>query len=183
MTEDIPYTHRFVATSHTGKKIARAFLGRAHRMKRQWVVYSLFLVIFASIAISGMSESFSLWSRIFWAIVFALVPTLITVVLVVAISYFQMVRGTRVRLFNGAVLESGFGEDEMVIRNPIASGRMAYKGIKSVSVRGDFVFMKHHGLPLVVGYPRELFPDEAINRILRAQRRAGRASKWTDRPS
>ena len=49
---------------------------------------------------------------------FALVPTLIIAAWVSTVSYLKMVRGSRLRLFNGAVLESGFGESEMVFRNP-----------------------------------------------------------------
>lgn len=177
MTEDIPYTHRFVANSDTGKRFAIAILGRAHRMKRQWFSYSLVLVIFTMMLISGTRGSVGLGGRFVWSTVIALVPTLIVVVLVEAIRYRQMVRASNVRLFNGAVLETGFGEEEMVIRTPTSSGRMAYRGLKSVTARGDSVFLKHHGLSIVAAYPRELFPDEAIDRIHRFQSGDGRASK------
>ena len=126
-------------------------------------------MLFALLIMSGW-KSGSIGAQVFWALVFALVPTLILVVWAAAIGYRATVRGSRLRLFNGAVLESGFGEDEMVLRNPIASVRMAYTGIKSITARGGFVFMQQHGSPLFTVYPRELFPDEAIDRILRARR-------------
>jgi len=168
MTEEIPYTHRFVANSDTAKTIARARQLYAHRLKVRWIFYSLILVLFALLIMSGW-RSGSIGAQVFWALVFALVPTLILVVWAAAIGYLATVRGSRLRLFNGAVLESGFGEEEMVLRNPIASVRMAYTGIKSVTARGSFVFMQQHGAPLFTVYPRELFPDEAIDRILRAR--------------
>jgi hypothetical protein len=177
MTEDISYTHRFVANSDTGKRFARAILGRTHRMKRQWIAFSLVLVIFTLMLSSGLPWSVSLGSRIVWAAGFALVPTIIFAVLNTAMRYVQMVRTSKVRLYNGAILETGFGEEEMVVRTPTSSGRMAYRGMKSVTARGDFVFLKHHGLSIVAAYPRELFPDEAIDRILRFQRGDGRVSK------
>lgn len=168
MTEDIPYTHRFVANSDTAKANARAFQFYAHRLRGRWIFYALILVLFALLIMGGW-RSGSIGAQVFWAIVFALVPTLIVAVCTAVISYLASVRGSRLKLFNGAVLESGFGEEEMVLRNPIASLRLAYIGIKSVTVRGNFVFMQLHGAPLLNVYPRELFPDEAIDRILRAR--------------
>lgn len=168
MTEDIPYTHRFVANSDTAKTIARAIQFYAHRLKGRWIFYGLILVLFA-LLIMGIWRSGSIGAQVFWAIVFALVPTTILAVWTAVISYLATVRGSRLRLFNGAVLESGFGDEEMVLRNPIASVRLAYIGIKSVTARGNFVFMQQHGAPFLNAYPRELFPDEAIDRILRAR--------------
>lgn len=168
MTDEIPYTHRFVANSDTAKTIARALQIYAHRLKGRWIFYSLILVLFSLLIMAGW-RSGSIGAQIFWAIVFALVPTAILAVWAAAIGYFATVRGSRLRLFDGAVLESGFGEEEMVLRNPIASARLAYAGIKSVTARGKFVFMQQHGVPLLSVYPRELFPDEAIDRILRAR--------------
>lgn len=168
--ETIPYTHRFVANSDTNQKIARASLGNAHRLKSQWISYSLVLVPLTVLLMSSVGNSSSLGSRVSWAVAVALLPTILFAVLAGAISYFQMVRGSRLRLFKGAVLESGFGEDEMVYRNPIESDRIAYTAVKSVTARGEFVFLQYHGLPIVLSYPRELFPDEAIDRILLAKR-------------
>lgn len=170
MTADIGYTHRFVASSDTSRKSARAFLGHALRTRRQWVFYLLVLALFTVVLMSGMDPRLGLGSQITWAAVFALLPTLIVAFSLVAISYVRMVRGSRLRLFEGAVLESGFGEDEMVFRNPIAAVRISFRGIKSLTARGDFVFMQQHGVPVVGIYPRELFPDDAIDRILRATR-------------
>lgn len=100
---------------------------------------------------------------------FALLPTLILAVWALAMSYLRMVRRSRWRLFNGAVLESGFGDGEMVFRNTLGSVRLSYKGVRSVTARGKFVFIQMHGVPVMAIYPRELFPDEAITRILLAR--------------
>jgi hypothetical protein len=70
-----------------------------------------------------------------------------------------------VRVFPGAVLESGFGEDALVLRNPVSESRISYKAIRSVTPRGDFIFMRQHGVPLTSVFPRALFPREAIERI------------------
>lgn len=168
MTEDIAYTHRFVANPEVAKAIARAFQFYAHTLKGRWIFYALVLVLFALIFVSGMSGSIG--AQVSWAFALALVPTLFLAVWTAVVSYWKMVRDSRLRLFNGAVLESGFGEKEMVLRDPLGSARLAYIGIKSVTARGHFVFIQRHGVPLFSVYPRELFPDEAIDRILRARR-------------
>jgi len=152
MTGTIAYSHRFVANSDTRKRFARALLGYAYRTKRPWVFYSLLLVIFTLLLMSGRSRSSGLGGRVFWAVVFALLPTPILAVWASAMSYFRMVRRSRWRLFNGAVLESGFGEGEMVFRNPLASVRLSYKGVRSVTARGKFVFMQMHGVPVMAIY-------------------------------
>jgi hypothetical protein len=169
MTEDIPYSHRFVANSDSGKRMARAYLGHLHRMDGLWFCYSLVLWIFWLLLRTGMNSIDGNWTaKDVWAFVFALVATLTVAVFTATIHYFQMVRRSRLRWFSGAILESGFGEDEMAYRDVVESSRIAYAGITSVTARGDFVFMEQHGVPLVCVYPRELLPDEAIDRILLA---------------
>lgn len=167
MNEDIPFAYRFVAKADTQKRMARG--SRVALRRRRWVVCACSMVLFGTIINGGMKGSWSLGARIFWSGVYALVPTLLIMILVtVTINVYS--RRPNPRIFDGAVLESGFGEDEMVVRNPIASTRLAYAGIKSVTVRGNFVYMRYHGSQVVAGYPRELFPDEAIDRILHAIR-------------
>jgi heme/copper-type cytochrome/quinol oxidase subunit 4 len=165
MSGSVPYTHRFVADSETGPKMARAFVGRAHRMKRQWIAYVLFLVLFTLLFLTGMDVRYSLQTRLVWAVMFALVPTLLLAVVISLLAYVRLIRGARIRVFPGAVLESGFGEDAMVLRNPVSEVRINYAAIKSVTPGGEFVFMRQLGLPLTSIYPRELFPDAAIARI------------------
>lgn len=170
MSEDIQYAHRFVARHDTPREFARAYLRYAHRTKRQWVFYLLLLMLFTLILISGMDATFSLASRVFWGVIFALVPTFFAAGFCATIGYLRMIRGSRHRLFPGAVLESGFGEEELVYRNPLAEARIRYQAIKTLTARGDFVFMQQHGVPLMGIYPRALFPDHAVVRILEARR-------------
>lgn len=169
-TEPIPYTYRFVARPDTGRKMARALIAHAHRMKRQWIFYSLILALFTLVIVSSMDSSYSLGKRLFWAIVFALVPTLLLAVFFSTLGFFRVARSAQVRVFPGAVLESGFGEDSLVLRNPMSENRIRYQAIKSVTPRGDFIFMRQHGVPLVSVYPRALFPAEAIARMTGSSR-------------
>jgi hypothetical protein len=167
-SEPIPYTYRFVASPDTGRKMARALIGHAHRMKRQWIFYSLILALFTLIIVTGMDSSYSLGKRLFWAIVFALVPTLLLAAFFSVLGYFRVARSAQVRVFPGAVLESGFGEDALVLRNPLSESRISYRAIRSITPRGDFIFMRQHGVPLTSVFPRALFPREAIERIPRS---------------
>jgi hypothetical protein len=118
----------------------------------------LFLALFTLIFLTSMDSSFSMGKRLFWAIVFALVPTLILAVFFSALGYYRVARSAQVRVFPGAVLESGFGEDALVLRNPMSESRIRYESVRSVATRGDFIFMRQHGVPMISVFPRALFP-------------------------
>lgn len=170
MNMSISYTNRFVANAGTRREIARAFVGHAQRMRGTWLFYLLVLVLFAVISVSGMDTRFGLRTRVAWSILYAIVPTAVVAALIATIGYLRTYRGSRLRLFEGAALESGFGENEMILRGPLAEVRLSYQGIRSITARRNFVFMRQHGSPLVSVYPRELFPDEALERILHTKR-------------
>lgn len=169
-TDDVEFTHRFVATSDTRRKCALAFVRHVHRTRTTWVLYSALLMPFTVLIFSGMDERFSLESRLVWALIFAFAPTLVVAGCFAALGYVRTLRGARFRLYDGAVLESGFGDGAMVLRNPLSTARIRYEGIQSVTARGNVVFMRQQGVPLLGVYPRELFPDEAIERIRGAHR-------------
>ena len=66
----------------------------------------------------------------------AVVPTLLAALLFAAAGYVSMLRGARIRLFPGAVVESGFGEQEMVLRNPVSETRLSYRRIRDYTANG-----------------------------------------------
>jgi hypothetical protein len=164
--EEIAFTNRFVAGPATGRKMARAFVRHAWTMRSQLVCCSGFFVVCVLLWFLWFDRSAGLGAVLFWAFVLAALPTAALVVLISVVSYARTVRGARARVFPGAVLESGFGEDAMVLRNPLAESRVSYRSVRSLVARGDFVFLQHHGVPVVAVYPRELFPDQARARIL-----------------
>lgn len=165
MAEDITFTHRFVAGPDTRRQMARAFVGHAQRMRSTVVVYLSCLTAFSVLMLTGMGAGFSLPTRLFWSVVYALVPTLAVAALISTVGYVRTLRGARIRLFPGAVIESGFGEDELVLRGPVSETRLNYRAVKSLVSRGEFVFLQQHGLAVVSIFPRALFPDEAVARI------------------
>ena len=77
--------------------------------------------------------------------------------------------GARYLYGDGAVIETGFGEDEYVIRQGGAVSRIAYVSVEWVATRGAFVLIKVAGNRTYSMHPRELFPDDALERI-RARR-------------
>lgn len=83
----------------------------------------------------------------------------------------QLARGAQLRRFDGAVLRSGFDDDEFVITTPVSTTRMSFATVRSIAVHGDFVVVRYHGNPITSIYARALFPDEHVAAI-RASSRA-----------
>lgn len=169
MDEEIPYQYRYVATEATSREMARAFVDHLFRRRQAWLFLAAILLVFAAILLIGMDTSFSLGARIGWSLLFAVVPTVVLALAIALLSYVRTLKAARTRIFDGAVIESGFGSEELVLRNPVASSRIQYRAIRSVTARGHQVFLRQHGVPLVAVFPRSLFPDEAIARISSAR--------------
>lgn len=171
--EEIAYTHRFVADSATGRKMALAFVRHSFTMRSQLAFFAGFFLLDVLLWMLLFDDSAGIGSQLFWAALFAAGTTAALATLTSVIAYVRVVRGARVRLFPGALLESGFGTEHMVLRNPLAESRVSYRSVRSLVARGDYVFLRHRGTPLVAVYPRELFPGEARARIRAAGAQAG----------
>lgn len=166
--EDVAFRYRFVATDRTRRDLARAFVRWLFAQPRTLLILDVFWVCAAVILFVGMDEErFSTGTRVLWSVLYALVPTVALAVLLGALAYVQTVRGSRIRVHDGAVLESGFGEHTLVLRNPVESSRQDYRTIRSIKVHGDHVFIRRVGLAPVAIWPRALFPDEEIERVRR----------------
>lgn len=167
--EDVAYRYRFVATDRTRRDLARAFVGWLFTQPRIWLVLDVLWTCLAVILFLGMdAERFSTGTRVVWAAIYALVLTAAFAGLLGALGYVQTVRGARIRVHDGAVLESGFGEHTLVLRNPVESSRQDYRTIRSIKARGDHVFIRRVGLAPVAIWPRALFPDEEVERVRRS---------------
>lgn len=168
MDEEIAYQHRYVASAQTARQLARAYVDHLFRRRQTLVLFAAVFVLLAAIFLLSMDASYALGTRIGWALALAVVPTVIFALAIAMLSYARTVKSAATRVFDGAVLESGFGTDELVLRNPVASSRIQFRAIRSIDVRGEEVFMRQHGVPLVSVFPRELFPDQQLARIRRA---------------
>ena len=165
--EQIPYTHRFVATADSRSRLARAAVGQLNRSIRTWVFYSVAMVGFVVVTFSGMDPRFSVGVRILWSFIYGLVPMLFVVVVVMGVYYARCLRASQGRLSEGAVTETGFGDDAFVFRNPLESGRISFRSIRTVKRRRDVVFVHRQGMPVPSVWPGDLFPDNEVERIRR----------------
>jgi amino acid transporter len=171
MSEPIAFTERYVVGAGMARSMARSFVAdRFRRGRRLWIFVGVFYVLMTIVMVNGFDPDLGLGSRVFWAVVYAIVPTTMFVALLVVLTYTTTVRNTRKRLAEGSVVESGFGTDALVVRGPLSEGRISYASITAVTQHGDFVFLRQVGVPLVNCFPRELFPDAAIERIKAAMR-------------
>lgn len=134
-----------------------------------WAVLACYLVLAINFA-SSIDPPIGLVTRVIWGLGGATIPTSVAALFLAGLLYFRALRGGKVMLYDGAVFETGFGESEMVSRGPLRATRLRYEAISSVTQRGDFVFMRQRGHAIVSVYPRELFPDEAVQRIRQACR-------------
>jgi hypothetical protein len=165
MSESVAFTERFVADPGTARRLASAFAAERLRNRRIWILFGLVLLVMAAILLLGMDPDFRLGARVAWALIVAIVPTTLLIAAFAALAYVLTLRGARVRLFDGAVLESGFGVNAMVLRGPLSESRIDYAAVRSLTRHGEFVFLRQRGVPVVSVFPRELFPDDAIARI------------------
>jgi hypothetical protein len=150
--------------------MARAFVVHRFRLVRVRILLGLFYLCMTILLLSGMDPDFRLRVRIAWALLLALVPLGVIVVAGAVLVYVVGQRNVGRRLVEGSILESGFGEDALVIKSPWSESRIRYSGITSVERRGDFVFLRQVGMPVVNVFPAPVFPDEAIARIRAAAR-------------
>ncbi len=89
--------------------------------------YVVLLMVFAVILGSGIDSRYGLGTRAVWGVVWATIPTSVLALLLASLVYLRTVRDAKFRLYDGAVVESGFGEHEMVLRNPLASLRLSIR--------------------------------------------------------
>jgi hypothetical protein len=172
VTEPIPYTNRFVVRPDTGRKMARAWLGHVHRTTGMWVFYGLVISLTLlpwTIVLDGSALGFR--AELFWALALSLVVDIPLIIPFTVIGYVQMLRSTRLTCSPGTVVESGYGEDAMVLRGAFTEIRLRSAVIESAIPRGDFVFMQQRGARMPSIWPLALFPGEAMFRIKRATRR------------
>lgn len=163
--EPIAFTERYVVHRGTRRELASAWVGHLFRLRSTWIVCGLYYLVAVLLWLLGFDDRGTAAGRWFWAAVLAVPPTVVLAVVIALIGYVRILRGSRAHLYDGAVLESGFGEDGFVLRNPLASSRIRYRALRAVRVRGQQVFLRQHGSPLWNVCPRELFPDDALDRM------------------
>jgi hypothetical protein len=165
----IPFQHRYVVQAGTAKAMARAFVRyRLGQRNLRLVFLALWLVATLLLFLSYDPDELSTGARVYGGLFYGLLFTLIVLAVGMALTYVATHRLGRGRMTEGAVVESGFGDDAVVINRPGSSGRTDYSVIRAVDVRKAFVFVRFDGNPVTSIYPRELFPDDALARLRQA---------------
>ncbi|GAA5150514.1 hypothetical protein GCM10023340_27800 [Nocardioides marinquilinus] len=161
---DIPLTHRFVADADYRRRVSWAS-ARFALVSRGHLLFYAAIVAFALLDRELTRGWTPLGDAIRGVALVVVVLLAFTVLFTVAVGYRQAYVSARLRYPDDAVLESGFGDDELVLRTPVGETRVAYRDLRKARARGEFVFLATDGLGGQAVFPRALFPDEAVARI------------------
>lgn len=160
----IPFTERYVVPPDGRRRLAWASVRFTLLTARGQRLFYGAIVVFALVfqTLEGWSP---LGPAVLEALAFVAVGLLLTVIWTCTVGFSQTWHSTRYRFPGGATLESGFGPDSFVLRGPTGDVRVPYAGLRTVTAHGDFVYVSTDGLGGQAIFPRELFPDEEIERI------------------
>ncbi len=177
--EDIPVQYEFTASSDTARRMSRAFLLRVWRRHGAVRVLALFAVV--TVVLLYPSDVPGWRDRLVTACFWAAVVTLGAVAALAALSYRMNRRNLGRTTQAGAVMRTGFGEDEFITENELSSSRFSYDAVQSISSVSGFVFVQYVGQPVVRIYPAELFPAEVVEGLGTATARSssGLRVPWT----
>jgi hypothetical protein len=168
----IPFTHRYVVTSASAGSAWRGHVAISLRKPLLPIEIGACVLLAAFVWYDGLGPHHSSGTRAVLAVAGGVMTAIVIWTPLFALGYWVTKRNRRYRFYEGAVLESGFGVDALVTRNPSVARRIRYDAVKSIDVRGDRVYVRVLGDVMSLTWPRALFPDEEISRI----RAAGRNS-------
>ncbi|GHH79655.1 hypothetical protein GCM10017772_45850 [Promicromonospora soli] len=161
-------TGRWVATRYSAGQAAGAFL-RLTLVRPVWWLFVAGIELALALLIGiSFDDRYGTLTRVLWGPVYALVPTLGIVVVVLGLSYLVNRRRFRQRLREGVVLEGGIGAHFLVLHSPWAQTTLSFDGLASVRSRGQWVFLQQIGSPVVNVWPAELFPPAELARLERS---------------
>jgi hypothetical protein len=161
----IPLTHRHVVDSAWAAAAWRGSIVTGLRRPVLPVLIAGSLLLPFLLYYAGFDSRYSLVTRVTWAIIWAVVTVFVIWTPLFALGYWMTKRNARQIWYDGAVRESGFGADAFVTRNPYITRRIRYDAVKSIDVRGNYVYIRVLGGAVPLTYPRALFPDGEIARI------------------
>jgi hypothetical protein len=115
---DIPTTERWVATRHSAREAASAFLMLTLRRRRLWLLISSIGIVFAVLVALSIDDGYSPVTRIVWGSLYAVVPTVVIAAVILGIGHLVNRRIFGRRLREGVVLESGFANAPWCCADP-----------------------------------------------------------------
>lgn len=160
----IPFAYRYVVPADGRRRLAWASVRFTLVVAPGQRLFYAAIVVFALLV-----QTLEGWTPLGWAVLealgFVVVGLVLSVVWATTVGFSQTFHSTRYRFPQGAVLESGFGVADFVLRGPTGDVRVPYAGLRRVQARGDFVYVSTDGLGGQAIFPRALFPDDEIQRI------------------
>ncbi len=160
----IPYTERYVVPADGRRRIAWASVRFTVVHSRAQRAFYVSIVAFAVVF-----QSLEGWEPLGRAVVRALglvaVAAAASVLYPATVGFAQTYQSTRHRHYPGAVLESGFGDDTVVLRGPTGESRLSRAALRRMRVVGDFVVVGPRGIAGHVILPRALFPPHQVARL------------------
>jgi hypothetical protein len=160
----IRLTHRYVVGPASAGAVWRDHVV-TNRTKVLLPPIVVCLLLAALIYYPGYDEHYSFLTRAVGATIWAVVTVLLVWTPLLAFACWRTTRNLRIRWYDGAVLESGFGPDAFVTRSPKIARRIRYDAVKSIKVSRKHVHIYMLGSIVALIWPRALFPDEDIARI------------------
>ena len=132
-----------------------------------WGLVAAVEVGYAAFIGLSFEDQFSPLDRALWGMVYALVPTICIVGLILGLSFLVNRRRFRERLYEGVVLEASIGARSLTLRSPWAEHVLSFDGLARVMSSGDWVFLKQKGVPLLGVWPAALVPPDDLAQLRR----------------
>ncbi|KGN35673.1 hypothetical protein N798_02400 [Knoellia flava TL1] len=156
---------RWVATRRSANEAARAFT-RLTLGRRRWWAFVLVLELGFALAIGlGFDDRYGLATRLVFAPLYAVVPTVVCALLTLVVGHLLTLRTFRRRLGEGVTLEGGVGERTVVLNGPWTQTTLSFDGIASMRRVADWVFLQQVGSPVMFAWPAHLFEPTGLARL------------------
>jgi hypothetical protein len=162
-TPELAYT--WTATSTSAREATRAFFRYVVERPRFYVGAAGYWVGLSALWYVVFDGDSTTWSRLFWAPIFGLVTTIVLFGAFISLLFALNLKRMRLRIQEGNIMESGFGEGVVRVRGPLSDRVLAASGIDWVRESGDWLLVRERGVPLIEVWPRALFPDPELARL------------------
>jgi hypothetical protein len=158
-------TYRWTASRDSARGACRAYFAHLVRRPRFAITFILVWIVLSLYWNLLFAEGTETASRVVWAPLFGLATTAVLFVLLLSVLYLQTVRRMRLRLTEGNVLESGFGDGVVRLRGPLSDSTLTGAGIQWIRTSGVWVLIRQRGVPLIGLWPAALFPREEMEHL------------------
>jgi hypothetical protein len=162
-------TREWVATTGSARSSAVAMCRYGFSRRPFWAVFGALWVVATVLLTSSVDDDYSAPARWLAGAVYAAMGTAIVLTVVVLASALVNWRLARQRLRPGSVWHATATADSLTMSGPLlVRVSIPFHALEMVRVVGDWVLMKQRGVPIVNVWPRELFSDESLARMMSA---------------